>query len=207
MRATAFITVVALGVCALAPMTAWAAIVGDNQQAIAPDQAQLSIPVTASIGNYCGTTTLPTTLVHLGDLTLALSTQVAMTIQCNGAFRMGVQSQNGGMLLGAPGSAPSGYTNLRDYDVTLNIVDNSNVTHTSSTCHASTLTATAALPCTNLIGPASNSAPGFLVSTASTGKASNLTISGAYTGSDILMSSNGVANYGDILVITLSAAT
>jgi hypothetical protein len=183
--------------------TAYAADEAGNPTSV--DHVTVTIPVTAQVGAACGTTTLPNTTVLLGELSQALtSTQVALTIQCTGAFRMGIVSSNGG-LKSAVG-AVTGYTNQRDYNVALHIVDNSNTDNVSSTCLASSLTATApgSICATNLRGPATAATPGFQVASPSTGKSSYLLISDAPLGSNILVSGS---DYSDTLTITLTAAT
>ena len=166
-----------------------------------PNSAPLSIPVTASVGTACGTTTLPTTTVNVGELNATLNTQVALTIKCTGSFRMGVVSANGGLV--TTGIAPAGYTTLRDYNVSLHIIDDTLAANDSSTCAASTLTA-GSTSCLNLIGPATTSAPTFKVPTSSNNQTgSYLLISGAYTGTNILVAGPG---YTDTLTITLTSS-
>jgi hypothetical protein len=209
MRATALIT--ALGLCAslAAPCGAFAntiqtAYAKDNGGGpTSPNNITIGVPVTAKIGAVCGTTTLPNATVNVGELNAVLpNTQVALTIQCTGAFRMGLVSSNGGLKSGV--AAPSGYTNLRDYNVALHIVDDTLAGNDSSTCLASQLT-TGSSACPNLIGPATSSAPGFRVANTSTNQSgSYLLISNAnLAGSNILVSDTG---YTDTLTITLSAA-
>jgi hypothetical protein len=209
MRATALIT--ALGVCAslAAPASALAhgfqvAYASDNGGGPSgPNEIDVGVLVTAEIPSSCGTTTLPNATVNVGELNAVIAnTQVALTINCSAAFRMGLVSSNGGLRSGV--AAPAGYTNLRDYNVSLHIVDNTLAGNDSSTCHASQLT-TGSSACLNLIGPATSSAPGFRVANASNNQSgSYLLISNtALTGSNILVSDNG---YTDTLTITLTAA-
>jgi hypothetical protein len=161
----------------------------------------ISIPVTASVSATCGATTLPTTSVNVGELTATLNTQVPFIIKCTSAFRMGVVSSSGGMVSAAP--AVAGYTNQRDYAVTLFVKDDTATVNQSSTCLASTLTAASA-SCSNLRGPASTAAPGFKVNGPSNNQSgSYLLISGAPTGSDLLVSAS---DYVDTLTVTLSAS-
>ena len=209
MRVTALITALALCAGLAAPSGALAltiqiAYAKDNGGGpTSPNDIALSIPVTATIGTTCGTTTLPNATVNVGELNAVIpNTQVALTIQCTAAFRMGLVSSNGGLRSGVV--APTGYTNQRDYNVSLHIVDNTLAGHDSSTCLASQLT-TGSSACSNLIGPAASSAPGFRVASASTNQSgSYLLISNAnLTGSNILVSDTG---YTDTLTITLTAA-
>ncbi len=188
---------------ASALVTAYAADQTGNPSG--PSNIVLSVPVTAQVGAACATTALPTTTVNLGALDQALpDTQVSLSIQCSGPFRMGLVSTNGGLKSAA--TAPTGFANLRDYSVALHIKDNASVDHPSSTCVASLLTPTAsASTCTtNLRGPATSTGPNFLVSTASTGQASYLLISNAPLGSGVLV---GASDYSDTLTITLTAAS
>jgi|SRR5579872_502841 len=209
MRATALITAVGLcGVLAAAP-TAFAntittAYAKDNGGGpTSPNNIPLFIEVTAKISSACGTTTLPNATVNVGELNAVLpNTQVALDINCTGAFRMALVSSNGGLKSGV--AAPAGYTNLRDYNVSLHIVDNTLAGNDSSTCLASQLT-TGSSACPNLIGPATSSAPGFRVPNASNNQSgSYLLISNAnLSGPNILVSDTG---YTDTLTITLTAA-
>jgi hypothetical protein len=169
-----------------------------------PTFIALGIPVTAQVGAACDGTTLPKTTVDMGVLNQALTLhQVELAIVCNGPFRMGIVSSNGGMLSGAP--TPGGYANLRDYNVQLDIVDNNNAHNFSSTCLASSLTASApsSTCATNLRGPASTSSPGFEVITPSNGKTSELDITDAPLPVGTLVAAT---DYTDTLTITLSAA-
>src|SRR5581483_9264765 len=114
-----------------------------------PNFVPVSLQVTAKIGTTCGTTTLPDATVNLGELNGAISDhQVAISVKCTGAFRMGVVSANGGLKAGV--AVPSGYANLRDYNVALHIVDDTLAANDSSTCLASQLT-TGSSACPNLI--------------------------------------------------------
>jgi hypothetical protein len=197
MRGTAVFSAVCVGACLVGG--AAFAIPGGGPTVGPP--AALSIPVTASVSATCGATSLPVTTVNVGELTQTLNTQVPFTVRCSSAFRMGVVSSNGGMTSAA--SAAPGYTNQRDYGVTLVVKDDTAALNTSSTCLASTLT-TSSSSCPDLRGPASAAAPGFRVTQPSNNQTgSYLLINGAPTGSDLLVSA---ADYTDTLTVTLSAA-
>ncbi len=188
---------------AAAQVTAYAADQAGQPTSI--DRVSLAIPVTARVAPSCASTALPNSIINLGNLDLTLpNTQVALTIQCNATFHVGLTSSNGGMKTAA--NAPPGYTGVRDYNIALHIKDNTDAENVSSTCLASSLTpAAGSTACSaNLRGPATSTAPGFTISGPSTGRTSYLLISNAPKSQDILI---GAADYSDTLTITLAAAS
>lgn len=165
----------------------------------------LFIPVTAIVSPVCASTAALTASLDLGTLDRALpDTQVALNIQCSGAFHMGLTSGNGGLKSAAV--TPAGYTSLRDYKVTLHIRDNANTDYSSLTCTASALVSSASgSACSNNIrGPATGASPSFMVNGPSTGNGSYLTISDAPLTTNILVAAT---DYIDTLTISITAAT
>lgn len=197
MRFSAQALSLVVSVGALIPMASQAANVGDGVTAIAPDSAVLNIPVTASVGTTCGTTVLPNPTITYPDLTAALSSnQITLPIKCSAAFRIGVVSSNGGMKSASP--VVTGYSNLRNYNVSLNIVDDASAVHAAGPCLASTMKTGGS--CSSMLGPSDTS--GLSVGAASNGAGSYLQVSDAPVGSNILVTAS---DYTDTLTITLSA--
>lgn len=164
-----------------------------------------SIPVTAQVLPTCTSPILATANIDLGALDRVLpETQIALNIQCSGAFRIGLVSSNGGLRTAMV--APSGYSGLRDYNLALYIRDNTNANTVSLTCPASSLAATAiSSNCSaNLRGPATGLSPGFKVNAPSNGKACYLLISNVPLGTNTLVAAT---DYADILTINVTAAT
>ena len=180
-----------------------------------PNDVALSpIQVSASVGGRCGFATgnAPNGSVSALNLdTTGFDKTFPFVLDCTGAFRVGVVSQNGGLLTG--GSVPSGYGIKAPYDVQLNLRNDANTATATSACQASQLSlANAAATCTaqyltggtNFSGAASTSR-GLRVGGAATSSATNQTIrviANAYAGSDILTA----GTYTDTLTVTVSTA-
>ena len=209
MRATAALTTVVLSACALMAATAASAdttiYASDNGGGpSSPTFQNIGIPVTAHIGTICSSTGLvPNGTVDMGLLNVALPNKsVGLSFQCNGPFLVGIVSSNGGMQGPA---APFGFHNLRDYNIQLSITDTTGAVHTSNTCLASALKATAASSTctTSLRGPSPTS--GFEVDPATDTSVhpSNLLLSDAEPIPANLVAS-ALDGYQDTLTVTLA---
>lgn len=193
LRVIAGICSTALAVPAIAQSTAYA--VGQGS----PNQLQLSIPVTASVGGRCGfkAGAEPSGSYNQPNFDVnGLSRDFPFELECTGPSRVGVVSTNGG--LKTAGTVPTGYATLAPYAVQLNLV-------------GSTATATATCPAAQLVsgqacsflGPATTTA-GLRLGVASLGQSGSfLRVSApAYAGSSILVD----GNYSDVLTVTASAS-
>jgi len=165
----------------------------------------LSVPVTASVSARCGFAdgAAPSASVHQADFDrTGISKDIAFTLNCAGASRVAVVSQNGGLVAnGSNGTASPGYSAKAAYDVTLNLVANSSTANATATCAASTLQANGGC---SFRGPAST-AQGLRVAGASTNQTGSyvrVRAPAATTGSTPLVE----GTYSDTLTITLSVA-
>jgi hypothetical protein len=201
MRGTALILAALVSACvaagaARADTTAYA--VGQGS----PNFIPLAIPVTASVTTSCGFATngAPNDQYNAANLDQGFSHDTSFTLQCSAPLRMAVVSANGGLL--TPGAAPSGYTAIAPYDVSLNIVGDGGVTATGA-CAAATLTAASSTPCT-FRGPASTSQGLKLNGPSNNQPGSYVRISAPlYAGPNLLLVSSG---YADTLTVTLSVS-
>lgn len=165
----------------------------------APNVAQLQVPVTATVAAPCGFATAPSGSHNEPDFdTHAWQHDFGFTINCSVPSRVAVQSANGA--LKAPGVAPSGYTLLGPYDVTLNVVQNVGGPATA-TCAVSTLSTGGGC---SFIGPATSGVggAGLNVAVSQNQPGSYLRVSApVYAGANVLVANNG---YADTLTVTLS---
>lgn len=166
----------------------------------APNNIVLSIPVTASVGGFCGFATAPNASHSFPGLDNGFSADTGFVLNCNGASRIAVVSANGGLKTNAP--VVTGYTDLAPYTVTVHMVGNAGLT-SDGACAVSDLTATAASPC-SFRGPVTPSV-GLKLNGPSNGQAgSYIRVSApVYAGAATLVASSA---YADTLTVTLSAS-
>lgn len=181
----------------------------------APNSITLpGIPVTASVGGRCGFAAggAPNASVNAPSFdTVGFDQNVPFVLDCTGAFRVGVVSQNGGLMTG--GAVPSGYGTLAPYDVQLNLRNDTNSVTATSACQAAELLATNnAASCSpaylsggdNFSGPAST-ARGLRLNGVAINALTNQILrvkANAYTGTNILTA----GTYNDTLTVTVSVA-
>lgn len=191
--AIAFVAACAPAVPASAQTTAYA--VGQGS----PNQILLSIPVTASVGGRCGFAagSAPSGTYNQPDFDVnGLNHDFAFQLECTGPARVAVVSANGGLL--TPGSAPTGYTTLAPYDVTLNLVGSTAVAN--GTCEVATLVSGSTC---SFVGPASTTQGLRLNSNSLDQTGSYLRVSAPpYAEATQLVS----GNYADTLTVTISAS-
>lgn len=161
-----------------------------------PNVGIIQVPVTATVAAPCGFTTVPSGTHNEPDFdNHAWQHDFGFTINCSVASRIAVVSANGA--LKAPGVAPSGYTLLGPYDVTLNVVQNAGGPATA-TCAVATLSTGGGC---SFIGPATAS-QGLAVAVSQNQPGSYLRVSApVYAGASVLVANNG---YADTLTVTLS---
>ncbi len=179
----------------------------------APNNVPLSIPVRASVGGRCGFAAgnAPSGSVIATNFdTLGFDESFDFVLDCTGSFRVGVVSQNGGLLTG--GAVPPGYSVKAPYDVELELSNDANATE-SSLCQAAQLIASNnAANCTayydtggaNFSGPASATRGLYLsgpATSATTIQEIRVTAD-PYNGPDILTA----GTYNDTLTVTVSVA-
>ena len=183
---------------AAAQQTVYAA----GQPGVVGGFATLPVQVTASVGGHCGfaTGSAPSGTYSQPDFDVTgLNHDFTFVLDCTGPSRVAVVSTNGGLLTG--GSAPTGYTTLAPYTVTLNLVGSTATANGS--CAVATLTASAGAPCT-FRGPVSASQGLLLNSTSVSQPGTYLRVSApAYAGSSALVG----GTYSDTLTVTVSAAS
>lgn len=184
------------GIPSAAAQTAYA--VGEGS----PNNIQLTVPVTATVGGQCGFSTAPNGSHHDNDLTDGIpNVDFPFVLECTVASRVAIVSSNGGLKASA-GVIPVGYTDLVPYNVLLNLVGDS-VSPVSGACAAASLSATSGAPC-SFRGPASTTVgmnlPGSSVG--QTGSYVRVSAPG-YTSGDIFVASN---TYADTLTVTVSAS-
>jgi hypothetical protein len=169
-----------------------------------PSEATLSLTVRASVGASCAFVVgnAPAGTYSVGDVEGAYSIEVPFSLRCNSPSRVGVVSDNGGLLAGGVPAVPTGYARLAPYEITLALAGVLGST-AQETCQSPTLTASAS-GCT-FRGPAS-STRGLRLPGPSLGRpGSFLRISSpGYSEPAILIASN---SYADRLTVTISPAT
>lgn len=161
----------------------------------------LTIPVTVSIENRCvfADGAAPAGSFNKDNFDRdGLATQFDFSLNCNGPSRVAISSANGGLLTAA--SAPSGYRNKADYQVTLNLMAN-NGTLAQASCSASTMQSGGTCA---FSGKASTSV-GFRLASAVFNQA------GSYLKITALPQATSAApliegSYADVLTVTLSPA-
>jgi hypothetical protein len=162
-----------------------------------PNEINLSIPVTASVGGRCGFAEAPSGTYNQPDFdVIGLANDFEFELECTGPSRVAVVSQNGGLL--APGMVPSGYTTLAPYDVTLNLVGSGGPVN--ATCEVATLVSGSTC---EFLGPATTTQGLRLTSTSINQTGTYLRVSAPpYAGTTQLVS----GTYADILTVTVSAS-
>lgn len=165
-----------------------------------PPPAVLSIPVTASVGGSCGFASAPTATYNFPNLDTGFTADTGFVLNCNGRSRIAVVSVNGG--LQANETAPTGYTTLAPYTVTVRMAGNTGAPVEAS-CDAATLKLSSGSACgfrgtagfsTGLeLGVPSNGQPGSYVRVSAP----------IYSGINALVASS---SYSDTLTVTLSAS-
>lgn len=164
-----------------------------------PNEIVLSIPVTASVGGRCGFAagSAPSGTYDQPDFDVTgLNHDFLFELECTGPSRVAVVSTNGGLLTG--GSAPSGYTTLAPYDVTLNLVGSSDTAN--ATCEVATLVTGSTC---SFLGPASTTQGLRLNANSISQNGSYLRVSAPpYAAAAQLVA----GNYADILTVTVSAS-
>lgn len=194
-------THLAIAVCT----TAWINAASAQTTAYSPDsgrtpnQIVLSIPVTASVGGRCGFASAPNGSFNQNDFDVnGLAHDFSFVLDCTGPSRVAVVSQNGG--LRTTGTAPTGYTVLAPYNVSLHLVGTGGGTTADATCAAATLPTGSSC---SFLGPA-NTSQGLRLPAASTAQAGSYLRVAAppYAGGLALV--NGT--YSDVLTVTLSAS-
>ena len=165
----------------------------------APNQAVLTIPVTASVNAQCGFATAPSGTHNEPNFdTHAWSHDFPFVVDCSVASRIAVVSTNGALLTG--GTPAPGYTTSAPYDVALNVVLDAGGPAAAS-CPVANLTTGGT--CT-FRGPAAVG-QGLAVPVTHNKPGTYLRVSApAYAGASVLVASNA---YADTLVVTLSPAT
>lgn len=161
----------------------------------------LTIPVTASVGGRCGfgDGALPSGSFHKDNFDqTGFSAQFDFSLNCTGPSRVAVSSSNSGLLSAT--SAPTGYRNRADYQVSLLLLAN-NGTKAEATCAASTLAGGGTCA---FAGSASTNQGLQLASAAVNQPGSYLRISAPAQGtsSSVLVA----GSYSDVLTITVSPA-
>lgn len=167
-----------------------------------PASGTLHIPVTAKVTSHCGFTSgqAPGGSHDFPDLTTTFFHDFTFSVDCTGAFRVAVVSDNGALVdTGAVNVAP-GYTATTPYEVKLYLVgDTGSVTQT---CDAVTLLASSGAPCA-FRGPATttNGLEFGGASTSVAGSYLRVQRTTPFPGPDIQIASSG---YADTLTVTLS---
>lgn len=160
----------------------------------------LTIPVTASVGGRCGFAdgAIPQGSFNKDNFDReGFAAQFDFSLNCSGPSRVAISSANGGLLTNA--SAPVGYANKADYQVTLNLVANDG-SKVQATCAASSLVTTSGCA---FAGKASTSEGMRLAAAAVNQAGSYVKISAApQSGSSVLVA----GNYSDSLTVTVSPA-
>jgi hypothetical protein len=186
------------------PTVAWAQTSGEAVNGGSPREVALSVNVTASVSASCAFSVAgaPGGSYSVGNVEGAYSIDVLFSLRCNSPSRVGVVSDNGGLLAGGVPSVPAGYARLAPYQITLRLAGDAGST-AQETCQSPTLT-TSASGCTfrgpatatrglRLPGP-SKDAPGSFLRISSPG----------YSEPATLIASN---SYADRLTVTISPAT
>jgi hypothetical protein len=184
---------------AVQAQTSGSAVIGGS-----PPEATLSVTVRASVGASCAFVVgnAPAGTYSVGDVEGAYSIDVPFSLRCNSPSRVGVVSDNGGLLAAGIPAVPTGYARLAPYQITLRLAGLLGST-AQETCQSPTLTASAS-GCT-FRGPAT-STRGLRLPAPSLGTAGSfLRISSpGYSEPGILIASDA---YADRLTVTISPAT
>lgn len=166
-----------------------------------PYQLTIMLPVTAYVNSLCSFSTPPQADIDVGDIAAGFSHDIPLTPVCNTPFRVAVSSLNGG--LQAADAAPSGYSRLAAYNVTLSLYSDIETAAVSASCTAQQLAANAPDNC-NFRGPA-DGASGLRAGGASAlARGSHLRLSApAIPGMTNLIASR---QYHDTITVTISAS-
>jgi hypothetical protein len=169
-----------------------------------PGSLSLALTVRASVATTCGFTpgAIPQGSVAAGDLTKTYSQDVLFSLRCNTPSRVGIVSDNGGLLASIAGTPAPGYAKVAPYKVELKLVGDGGVS-VSGICTADKLVA-AATGCA--FRGASSSVTGLLLNVMATdASGSYLRIGNAGLGpAGILLAST---TYADRLTVTVSPAS
>lgn len=199
MRMLPKMTAFALGVGCLQAVPAAAQTTAYAAGQGSPNQIVLSIPVTASVGGRCtfATGSAPSGTYDQPNFdVLGLNHDFTFELECTGPSRVAVVSTNGG--LKTAGSAPTGYTTLAPYDVTLNLVGSS--TTANQTCQVATLVTGSTCA---FLGPATTTQGLRLASNSINQNGTYLRVSAPpYAAATQLVA----GNYADTLTVTVSAS-
>src|SRR3954469_166064 len=170
-----------------------------------PNQQDLPINVTASVGGRCGfqDAGAPNGNVDTPNFDVTgINGSVPFKLNCTGAARVAVVSLNGGLL--NTGTTGAGYSGLAPYDVKLTLVPNAG-SPVVATCPVATLKTGAVAVCapTDFRGTAS-ATTGLRLGAPSTTPTSTIEITApAYAGAATLIA----GNYSDTLTVTVSPST
>jgi hypothetical protein len=169
-----------------------------------PNQIQLNIDVIASVGGRCGFADLGTPSGSFDkrnfDVT-GFTHDFLFSLNCTGPARIAVVSSNGG--LKTAGSAPSGYSVLAPYDVSVHLVSNTAAV-ADATCAAGTLIAGTGT-CAAFRGPVT-ATQGLRIAAASTNQTGSYLRVAAVAYNQAVGPTLIAGEYADTLTITLSAA-
>ena len=186
------------------PAVARAQTSGEAVLGGSPREARLTVNVTSSVSGACtfSAGNVPGGTYSVGNVEGAYSVNVPFSLSCNSPSRVGVVSDNGGLLAAGVPTVPNGYARLAPYQITLSLAGNAGST-AQATCQSPTLTASAS-GCT-FKGPATSTRGLRLPGPSLDVPGSFLRISSqGYAEPATLIASN---SYADRLTITISPAT
>jgi hypothetical protein len=186
------------------PTVALAQTSGQAVYGGSPREVALSVNVTASVSASCAFSVggAPGGTYSVGDVEGAYSVDVQFSLRCNSPSRVGVVSDNGGLLAAGVPTVPAGYARLAPYEITLRLAGDAG-TAAQETCQSPTLTASAS-GCT-FRGPATSTRGLRLPGPSQDALGSVLRISSpGYSEPAILIASN---SYADRLTVTISPAS
>jgi hypothetical protein len=169
-----------------------------------PREAVLSVNVRASVSASCAFSVggAPGGTYSVGNVEGAYSVDVAFSLRCNSPSRVGVVSDNGGLLAAGVSTVPAGYARLAPYQITLRLAGDAGST-AQETCQSATLTSSAS-GCT-FRGPATSTRGLRLPAPSKDAPGSFLRISSpGYSEPAVLVASSA---YADRLTVTISPAT
>jgi hypothetical protein len=184
------------------PSAATAQTSGEAVYAGSPSSVALGVNVTASVSASCSFTTgaVPNGTYSVGNVMNSYSIEVTFRLRCNSPSRVGIVSNNGGMLAESVPSVPAGYARLAPYRVTLRLAGNAGASEVSS-CESLTLISHGSC---EFRGPAGPTNGLRLPGPASDTVGSFIRISSdGYSAAPILIASN---SYADRLTVTISPA-
>ena len=191
------------GLLVALPAVAGAQTTGQAVYAGSPNEVTLSVNVRASVSASCSfiVGAMPKGSYSLGDLKSSYSLDIPFNLTCNSPSRVGIVSDNGGMLAASVPKDLPGYSNHAPYLVMLRLAGDAG-SSAQATCESPTLTAGAS-GCV-FRGPATSTA-GLRLPGPSQGRpGSFIRISSpSEPREDILVASD----YADRLTVTISPAS